>query len=155
MSYKLMFDSKLDVTEALKDMLGSPKVSVARDRRIAVKGTDMDQAAAEQVLADYLADKANIDADRLLDKKLEQIVEEAMDFGRSIIKRYGAKNIKAGKTDEEIDEIIDDLSSIISALVSGSLKSAKRKAQAFTPTAAVPQADVDWFVAEIDKYLGV
>lgn len=153
--YKLVIN-KEDATGALKELLQDSQESLNRDEiRVALKGEMHTQSEADQILSDYVADKEALDADHELTIKLEKVVEDAMAIGNSIIKRYGAKNIKALKTDAEIDQILIDMASIMNALVSGSLKSARRQALAFTPTAEVPQVDIDWFVAELNKILGV
>lgn len=154
MSFKILLN-KNQVTDVLRNLLGNPQESLNRDgERLALKGEHLTQEEADQILADYEANKPALEADAALTKKLEAIVGNAMAFGQDVMKRYGAQNIKSGKTEEQIDQILVDLAGIINALVSGSLKSAKRQAEAFTPTDAVPQEDIDWFVAELTSYLG-
>lgn len=153
MSYILLLN-RSQITPALEALLDNPKMTLNRDGiRIALKGEFLSQEDADQILADYLLNKESIEQDYALTKKLEKVIENAMSFGRDLIKRYGAMNLKAGKSDEDIDAILEDLADIVIALNSGSLKAAKRKAEAFEPTAAVPQEDVDWFIEQIEKYL--
>ena len=73
MSFKILID-KSEATPKLKELLGSPRESLNRDgQRVALKGDSMDQADAEQILSDYVADKEALDASFILDIKLDKL----------------------------------------------------------------------------------
>ena len=154
--FKLLINPKDATLETLRELLGECKETINQDGiRIAFKGEQHTQEEADQILADYLADKDNLDAAQSARMKIRAAIKDGKKFGEKLMIEFGVRNVMAGKDDADIDQAILDTIAIFVAINSGSLKPARRLAQALTASAAVTQGDIDWFVAEIDKKLGV
>lgn len=89
---------------------------------------------------------------------VDSAILSASEFGLKLIRDFGARNVLAGKTDEEIDAIIDDNADILKigiGLLSGSLKYTKRKVTAMTPDGVgITTDDKTWILDQLNDYLG-
>lgn len=80
---------------------------------------------------------------------------KAMEFGKEIVREYAVTRVLRGTTDVETLQVLQELSTLQGAMLSGSLKAARLMLMSMQPTALIPQSDIDYFLAKINKYLGI
>lgn len=98
-----------------------------------------------------VANHNTVDIERLVERRLLT----AMDFGKSLMVKYGTKNILIGRTTEQVIAISEKLVFIQSLLSSGSLYAALSKIEELIPDELILQSDIDYFKQELKSYLGI
>lgn len=82
-------------------------------------------------------------------------IGEAMEFGRSLIQRFAARNIARGITKAEVKTMIQNMHILTLMLLTGSLHTALEELEEMEPSDLVPRSEIDYFIDEIKGYLGV
>lgn len=82
-------------------------------------------------------------------------IQAAMEFGKSIIIEFGATNVLSNKTTSEIAAITDRLSKVQLLLLSGSLYTAIDEITDAPVDEVLTQQTKDYFLNKIKKYLGI
>jgi hypothetical protein len=86
---------------------------------------------------------------------ITRTIQDAMDFGRSIIIEVGVENIVLGYNPIQIVQILTKFAGAKAALEAGSLYTAIAIMEATPPDALVPKARIEKYVNKIKAYLGV
>jgi hypothetical protein len=85
----------------------------------------------------------------------EKIIN-AMQFGRKIMAEYGASNVLAGLTVDQVKSVMQTLSGVQAAILTGSLYVALDEIAAITPDGTlITQAKLDKFKHKIQDYLQI
>lgn len=82
-------------------------------------------------------------------------VQQAIQFGQSLMLNYATQNIMRGITVEQVDAVADKLSSVQMLLNTGSLYAALNQIENLQPDEWIRQQDIDYFTQQIRNFLGI
>jgi len=109
------------------------------------------QAVQDAVLAKY---NSLTVADMTTDA-IKDAIFNAMDFSKSLIADLGIRVVLRGYTPAQVTQYFSDSGILLSLLQSGALVTALDTIVSTTPTAVLPQDDLDFMKQEIETYLGI
>ena len=86
---------------------------------------------------------------------VEARISAAMDFGKSLIIEFSARNVLNGITTDQVRELSTDLALLQQLLQSGSLYTALDEIESLTPKGILTQDDINYFRDKIKTFLGI
>ena len=109
------------------------------------------QAVQDAVIAKY---DSLVATDKTLDP-IKSAIFSAMDFSKDLLADIGARLVIKGYDSAQIEQYFTDTGNLLNLLQSGALYTALTRLGAMTPTAVVPQEDLDFMKQRIENYLGI
>ena len=85
----------------------------------------------------------------------DNVMNPAMEFGRSFLRKFSANNIALGKTGAQINALLSTYPALIDACLTGSLNSLYATVSGMVPDANISQGEIDEFTKRLEIYLGI
>lgn len=86
---------------------------------------------------------------------IKSAIFSAMDFSKDLLADIGARLVVKGYDSAQVEQYFTDTGNLLNLLQSGALYTALTRLGAMTPTAVVPQEDLDFMKQRIENYLGI